>query len=175
MYSDSARSELLRQWGCQQNGDAKFRLLSESDDTPTVAYGPYTRKGKVHASTTCRGCLCESEKLLCPHMWTLAFEELGVSSAEGMNSHEFTKKLQLSVAAALPAGDVGDVSSWTSHVFRRGSAVDILQAHGVRAMLKHGEWASETSSHAYATADEIDTQKLRASCVSMVDLSDDDV
>ena len=61
-----------------------------------------------------------------------------------------------------------------SHVFRRGSAVDILQAKSVSAMFSHGQWLSEASAHAYATLDEVDTERLRTACVSMIDLSDDE-
>ena len=91
-----------------------------------------------------------------------------------MQAPEFTNKLQWCVAKALPEKDVGYCRDWTSHVFRRGSAVDTLQSKGVAAMMKHGEWASEVSARAYATLDEIDTEKLRAACISMVDLSDED-
>ena len=62
-----------------------------------------------------------------------------------------------------------EVKSWTY-----GSAVDILESKGVQAMMKHGEWASETSAHASASLDEVDTQKLKSVCTSWPDLSEDD-
>ena len=120
------------------------------------------------------GCLCGPAILLCPHLWTVAFNEQSITSAEGMTPVVFTEMLQAAVQASIPPDTGQPIKSWTSHVFRRGSAVDILQASGVKAMLRHGEWASETSAHAYASLDEIDSEKLRISCTALVDISDDD-
>ena len=165
-------SELLGQWGMP--GEAKFRMQSETDGNISVSYGPSRRKGKLHAGKSTRGCLCNAEPLICPHLWCEAFTEMNISSAEGMGPTEFTCKLQQCASATLAASKLGQVTDWNSHVFRRGSAVDILQAQGVQAMMKHGVWAAEGSAHAYATLDEIDTERLRAACVSVIDLSDDD-
>ena len=52
--------------------------------------------------------------------------------------------------------------------------MDILQARGVSAMMAHGEWGSERAASAYASLDEIDSERLRMVCQSIVDLSDDD-
>ena len=52
--------------------------------------------------------------------------------------------------------------------------MDVLESKGVEAMMKHGEWKSEASAAAYATEDEITTQRLRVACKAMIDLSDDD-
>ena len=139
-----------------------------------VTYGPYKRKGKMHAGYTTRGCTCTSNPTLCPHLWVKVLNEININSAEKMSLAEFNTKLQESVNTVLPPAMVGYIRDWTSHAFRRGSSVDILQAGKVNAMMKHGEWSTETSAHSYATLDEISTQRLRASCVSMVDLSDDD-
>ena len=111
---------------------------------------------------------------LCPHLWAIIFEEQDMVSAENMTPVIFTDMLQTAVRASLHIDKQNPLKSWTSHVFRRGSAIDILQANGVRAMLKHGEWAAETSAHAYATLDEIDSEKLRTACTTFVDISDDD-
>ena len=97
-----------------------------------------------------------------------------MNSAENMSRHEFTSKLQQVAERCLLPDELGYVRDWTSHVFRRGSAVDILQSRGVAAMMRHGEWGSEAASHAYATLDEIDTEMLRAAYCSVVDLSDED-
>ena len=45
---------------------------------------------------------------------------------------------------------------------------------GVQAMMRHGEWAAEASACAYASLDEIDTQRLKSMCTSWPDLSEDD-
>ena len=55
-----------------------------------------------------------------------------------------------------------------------GLPVDILEADGVRAMLRHGEWASERAASSYATFDEMDSARLQAACAVVIDLSDDD-
>ena len=51
---------------------------------------------------------------------------------------------------------------------------NVLQSQGVAAMMKPGEWDSEAAAQSYATLDGIDTQKLKAACCSVIDLSDDD-
>ena len=99
---------------------------------------------------------------------------MNVASAEGVTSREFQEKLELCVQAALPPNVLDYGLDWTTHVFRRGSTVDILQTQGVSAMMRHGESCSEASARSYATSDEIDTAKLREACISMIDLSDDD-
>ena len=172
VYGFRVRSEILKQWS---TAAAFFRQHKDDNHAPVVTFGPYKRKGKTQPSYTTRGCLCESRaRIVCPHLWREAFLELGFHSAEGMTGSEFTNKLQQAVGKCLSPDDLGYVRDWTSHVFRRGSAVDILQTKGVAAMMKHGEWGSEAAAHSYATLDEIDTQKLRAACCSMVDLSDDE-
>lgn len=169
-YGFRVPSELLGQWG---PAGAAFRMHSEAG-TVTVSYGPYRRKGKIHAGASTRGCLCSVEPLICPHLWCKAFRENNIVSPEGMGPTAFTTRLQQCAAAALEASKLGQAADWTSHAFRRGSAVDILQAQGVQAMMKHGEWAAEGSARAYASLDEINTEHLRAACVAMIDLSDDD-
>ena len=162
-------SELLGQWGVGPN-PARFVLLSSRE----VRYGPYKRKAQHHANFTTRSCLCGSASAVCPHLWVEAFHELGLVSAEYMSQSEFTKMLQVCVSDSLPRGPPGEERLWTSLVFRRGSAADILKQHGVKAMMKHGEWLSEASAAAYATADEIASSKLHAACTAMLDLSDDE-
>ena len=112
--------------------------------------------------------------MICPHLWLKAFNELGIKSAGSMSLATFTNKLQHAANNSLSSDELGYIRDWTSHAFRRGSAVDILQTRGVAAMMKHGEWGSEAAAQAYATIDEMDTQKLRAACTSVVDLSDDE-
>ena len=121
-------NELLGQWGMP--GAAKFRMQSKTDGNISVSYGPYRRKGKLHAGKSTRGCLCNAEPLICPHLWCEAFTEMNISSAEGMGPTEFTCKLQQCASATLATSKLGQATDWTSHVFRRGSAVDILQAQG---------------------------------------------
>lgn len=171
VYGFRVRSELLQQW---RTIGAQFTLSSNDGNKTAVSYGPYRRKGKVHNTATIRGCLCESQKILCPHLWAKAFSELNITSAEGMSAAEFTDKLQECVSTVLSKDKVGYIRSWTTHVFRRGGAIDVLEAKGIKAMLEHGEWASERSSYSYARLDEIDTMRLRQVCESLPDLSDND-
>ena len=95
-----------------------------------------------------------------------------ITCAENMTANEFTNKLQTVVSKTLTENESGYILDWTSHVFRRGSAVDMLQSKGVAPMMQHGEWGSEAAAHPYASLDEVDTEKLRAACCAMVDLSE---
>ena len=58
--------------------------------------------------------------------------------------------------------------------FRRGSGVDILESHGVAAMVAHGEWADPRAARPYASADEQRAVSVAAALLS-VDNSDDDL
>ena len=67
----------------------------------------------------------------------------------------------------------GELSRWTSHCFRRGSGVDVLEERGIAAMVSHGEWADPRSARPYASADEQRAVGLAAASL-VVDASDDD-
>ena len=153
---------------------AKFQIAA--DDTPQIKirYGLYKRKGKLHPSFTERGCLRNECKLMCLHLWIKASSELHLLGWESMNLNEFNTKLQFCYNKSLTPDELGYERDWTSHVFHSGSAVDVLQSQGVAAMMKHGGSGSETAAQSYATLDEIDTRKLKATCCSVIDLSDDD-
>ena len=60
---------------------------------------------------------------------------------------------------------------YTSHCFRRGAAVDVLEAHGLKAMLDFGQWHSPQAAEAYASRDEQTAQALAA---AVVDFSDEE-
>jgi len=66
---------------------------------------------------------------------------------------------------------VGGAEAYTSHCFRRGAAVDVLEAHGLTAMLSFGQWASPAAASAYATHDE---QTARALGTALLEESEDD-
>ena len=66
---------------------------------------------------------------------------------------------------------VPDATAYTSHCFRRGAAVDILEAQGLQAMLSFGQWRSPVSAAPYASFDEQCAQALGA---AVVDVSDDE-
>ena len=44
---------------------------------------------------------------------------------------------------------------WTSHAMRRGMALDVLERHGFRAMLKAGDWSS-AGAFAYASKEDVE-------------------
>ena len=67
------------------------------------------------------------------------------------------------------------LTEWTSHCFRRGSGIDILEAHGVSAMLSHGGWSHPRAAEPYATADEQHAVGLASAARLMIDDSDDEV
>ena len=71
----------------------------------------------------------------------------------------------------LRALRVPQAESYTSHCFRRGAGVDVLKAHGLKAMLDFGQWSTPSAAEAYATADE---QTAHAMGVALADFSDDE-
>ena len=68
----------------------------------------------------------------------------------------------------IPEADIG---GYTSHSLRRGAAIDILEQHGLQAMLAYGDWATPQSASHYATFDEMDRHAVG---LMAVDLSDED-
>ena len=66
-----------------------------------------------------------------------------------------------------------EIPQWTSHSFRRGSAIDILEEHGVAAMVEHGSWSDKSAARPYATEDEQTATSFAAACY-WPDFSDDD-
>ena len=66
-----------------------------------------------------------------------------------------------------------DMCQWTSHCFRRGSGVDMLEEQGVRAMVAHGGWANPRSAEPYASAEEQRAVSFAAAQHSIEDSEDD--
>ena len=55
---------------------------------------------------------------------------------------------------------VPQADRYTSHCFRRGAGVDVLEAHGLQAMLSFGQWSSPQSAEPYASSDEQSARAL---------------
>jgi hypothetical protein len=68
--------------------------------------------------------------------------------------------------------NISDAACFTSHCFRRGAGIDVLEAHGLSAMLDHGQWSSPRAAEPYASADE---QTAQAMGTCLVDNSDDEL
>ena len=66
---------------------------------------------------------------------------------------------------------VPQLERYTTHCFRRGAGVDVLESHGLQAMLSFGQWRSPQAAEPYASADE---QTARALGHAIADCSDDD-
>ena len=62
---------------------------------------------------------------------------------------------------------------WTSHAFRRGSGVDVLESQGVAAMVAHGEWSDPRAAQPYASLEEQRAVSL-AAAAEAIDASEDD-
>ena len=77
----------------------------------------------------------------------------------------------LLVMSGVPASEVGQ---WTSHCFRRGSGIDVLEHQGINAMVAHRGWASPKSAEPYANADEQRAVTFAAAQL-IVDDSDDKI
>ena len=75
------------------------------------------------------------------------------------------------VVVLLRGLGVRDADEYTSHCFRLGAGVDVLEAHGLVAMLDFGQWRTPRSAEPYATADD---QTARAMGSSLIDFSDDE-
>ena len=79
----------------------------------------------------------------------------------------------MKVITSLPASiHTPDAQLYTSHCFRRGAGVDVLEAHGLAAMLRFGQWSSPSAAEPYASADE---QTAAALGAVMLEASDDDI
>ena len=133
-----------------------------------IAYGPIQRKGKSDLQTLRRWCTCDSDPLLCPHPWIEILSELRPSGCC------FTKPVahyMQQVVGLLRGLQVRDAELHTSHCFRRGAGVDVLETHGLRAMLEHGQWSTPRAAEPYASADE---QTAQAMGVGAIEFSDDE-
>ena len=151
-------SELLRQ--------AKASLFVFQDGR--ILYGPISRKGQSTKQTLMRWCSCESDALLCPHSWLrIMFDK----RPDGLLFTQPCSFYMKNVVVLLKRIGVPDAETFTSHSFRRGAGVDVLEAHGLHAMLRFGQWRSPQSASAYASLDEQTATALGKLCT---DVSDDD-
>lgn len=162
IYGLRVPSELLR----QARSDM-FRCRGHR-----ITYGPVRRKGKVAPSALTRYCCCASQPLLCAHPWVAFLHEHAEQGlCFGFTAAQLMARLQPFLqASGVPADQL---SSWTSHCFRRGSAIDVLEHQGVAAMVAHGEWANPRSAEPYASAEEQHAVQL-AAAMWAIDGSDDD-
>jgi hypothetical protein len=137
-----------------------------------ISFGPIKRKCHPRPSTLSRFCTCSAEPLLCAHPWIAALRELQpTGKCFSFSAVQLMTKLKLPLLASGIKEE--DLSLWTSHCFRRGSGIDVLEDRGVKAMLAHGEWSDPRSASPYASADE---QKAVAFAAAQLVLnaSDDD-
>lgn len=133
-----------------------------------IHYGPIRRKGKPLGQTLGRWCVCKQDRLLCVHDWLQILMSL---RPQGKLFTESTSTLMREFVKLLSGLAVGGAEAYTSHCFRRGAAVDVLEAHGLTAMLSFGQWASPAAASAYATHDE---QTARALGTALLEESEDD-
>ena len=75
------------------------------------------------------------------------------------------------VVSLLRSLNVPDASAFTSHCFRQGAGIDVVEAHGLLAMLEHGQWSSPRPAEPYVSADE---QTAHAMGASLLEFSDDE-
>ena len=134
-----------------------------------IVFGPIRRKGKSELQTLRRWCTCVADPLLCPHPWVQILSEIRPSGNFFVQS---TAQLMLLVVSMLKGLNISDAACFTSHCFRRGAGIDVLEAHGLSAMLDHGQWSSPRAAEPYASADE---QTAQAMGTCLVDNSDDEL
>ena len=116
-----------------------------------ISYGPIRRKGQFQLQTLRRWCCCQQDRLLCPHDWLSILFEM---RPEGRLFPHSVSHYMATIASMLRELGVPQVESYSSHCFRRGSAVDILEKHGLHAMLRFGQWHSPMAAAPYASPDE---------------------
>ena len=134
-------SELLRQ--------SRVDWLSY-DDT-AIHYGPIGRKHWNGQVTSMRSCICGRVTILCPHTWAQYVQEaLAPSKSFTMTGAGFNRYFQ-SLHRELNPGEAG---GW-SHAMRRGMALDDLEEHGFKAMLRAGDWNS-SGAFAYASREHVE-------------------
>ena len=88
---------------------------------------------------------------MCPHDWLLIISE---GQAGGRIFPHPVSYYMTAVQSMLREIGVPDPETYTSHCFRRGSAVDVLERHGLQAMLRFGRWRSPAAAAPYASLDE---------------------
>jgi hypothetical protein len=130
-----------------------------------IVYGPIRRKGKQELQTLKRWCICASDKLLCPHLWLQVLTKARPSSLLFSKSLD---ELMTCIRRVLSDLKVPQPETYTSHCFRRGAGVDVLEAQGLQAMLSFSQWSSPQAARPYASADEQTAQALGS---SMADFS----
>jgi hypothetical protein len=157
-YGLRAPSELVRQATA-----AAFRCEGRR-----ITYGPIRRKGKDQSQMLRRWCVCHSEPLICPHPW---IELLRSGNPHGFLFARSAASLMGGVVTLLKDLGVPQADRYTSHCFRRGAGVDVLEAHGLQAMLSFGQWSSPQSAEPYASSDE---QSARALGHAIADCSDEE-
>ena len=117
------------------------------------------RKGRVQLSELVRSCTCRARPLTCPHLWVdYALNATSAARLFPITSAQFHLRFQVLLRAAGVPPDV--CPQYTSHAFRRGVGVDILERQGLPAMLAYGQWQTPRSAASYATWDEMDRQAI---------------
>ena len=128
------------------------------------------RKGRQQLTELVRSCTCRSNPLACPHPWVeFALNSTRADRLFAMSSVEFHSRFRALLAAAGVPADL--CVQYTSHAFRRGVAADVLERHGLQAMLAVGQWQSPRSASHYASWDEMDRHAVGT---LVAEASDDD-
>lgn len=153
-----APSELIRQ--------AKASLFK--DLGTKIVYGPIKRKGKQELQTLSRWCTCSADILTCPHHWLRAQIR---ARPDGQLFTVSASVLMTRIQGILQRLGVESASEYTSHCFRRGAGVDVLESQGLPSMLAFGQWSSPAAARPYASADE---QTAQAMGQALADYSDED-
>ena len=121
-----APSELVKQATAQS-----FRVSPNQ-----ISFGPFRRKGAAELQTLQRWCCCRQDRLLCPHDW---LEIICESRPAGCLFPHEPMIYMGAIQGIIRSLGIHDASMYTSHCFRRGAAVDILESHGLQAMLHFGQ------------------------------------
>ena len=183
IFAARVPSELLRQ--------CRWCNLTIQNDTLT--FKDVQRKGKPCLSNLRRWCVCAKDELLCWHLWLAALKEVRAANCSPrdllfpFSASYVTCTLQ---SLLLECGFSADEASlFTTHSFRRGAGVDVLEAegttcsllagdnwrrvgaYGLPGMLHMGEWAAKGSAAHYATADE---QLCAGMTFNILEASDED-
>ena len=142
---------------------AKFEMSASK-----LIYGPIQRKGKSGLHTLTRKCTCNFGAHTCLHLW---LEIMRQARPSRPLFRATLNELMAQFVTVLRGLGVKQWDKFTSHCFRRGAGVDVLEAHGLQAMLCFGQWSSPQAASSYASMDEQTAQALGE---TVADMSEDD-
>ena len=146
------------------------------DEAGTVRYGPIRRKGQLSPQSTLEAkCICQSDPLLCAHIWASWLLADGSPTGDLVFPPRYYSKFISGLRADLIAIGIPDTEAATvaSHAFRHGAALDIHDQDGFAAACARGEWRSRAVT-AYIPTTVIESRTVAEALCQASDEEDDE-